>query len=125
MDRLHLGLLLYITPERYEAYGPGSKEEKREVAKKSDDFSYGVLLWEVRERECPFKGMPTKAIQFKITSGCKLPDGSEHAPPFYNRLLNDCTASDPEIRPSFRDINEAFSRQDFSELAGEDDSFCM
>eukprot|EP00118_Oscarella_pearsei_P016885 m.164665 g.164665 ORF g.164665 m.164665 type:complete len:84 (+) comp38885_c0_seq15:2059-2310(+) len=75
-----------------------------DVAKKSDVFSYGVILWEIRERKFPFAGMPTSAIQYAITSGKKLPEGNAEAPLFYNSLINDCTAYEPKFRPSFCDI---------------------
>ena len=42
----------YIAPERYNAipYAEGDLSEKTKVAKKSDVYSYGVVLWEIIER---------------------------------------------------------------------------
>eukprot|EP00118_Oscarella_pearsei_P019837 m.213150 g.213150 ORF g.213150 m.213150 type:complete len:666 (+) comp39784_c0_seq14:145-2142(+) len=106
------GTVAYISPERYEVetYGSGSKEEKMEIAKKSDVFSYGVLLWKIRERKCPFEGMDSKVIQHKIRSGETLPLGNGNAPESYNNLLINCAAFRPADRPSFSDIVECLQK---------------
>eukprot|EP00118_Oscarella_pearsei_P008027 m.40396 g.40396 ORF g.40396 m.40396 type:complete len:663 (+) comp32964_c0_seq1:147-2135(+) len=98
------GTVAYIAPERYEAYGDGSKEEKREAAKKSDVFSYGVLLWEIKERTFPFEGMSKKIVQHKIRSGDKLPEGIVAAPNGFRRLIEACSAFDTRSRPSFATV---------------------
>eukprot|EP00118_Oscarella_pearsei_P015684 m.143128 g.143128 ORF g.143128 m.143128 type:complete len:230 (+) comp38378_c0_seq24:865-1554(+) len=99
------GTVAYIAPERYEAspYGIGDSEEKREVAKKSDVFSFGVLLWEIRERGL-FKSLPEKAIYFRFKSGDGLPKGKHVGPRDYDQLVTDCTAFDPNQRPAFPDV---------------------
>ena len=55
------GTVTYIAPERYHSvtYGAEDGEEKREIAKRSDVFSYGILLWEIKERERPYEGIRT------------------------------------------------------------------
>eukprot|EP00118_Oscarella_pearsei_P024378 m.305361 g.305361 ORF g.305361 m.305361 type:complete len:645 (+) comp40859_c0_seq6:2504-4438(+) len=98
------GTVAFIAPERYNAYGSGSLKEKEEVAKKSDVFSYGVLLWAIRERKYPFEGMPEIAIGIQISSGRGLPEGTSQAPDVYNQLVKDCSAFDPKSRPSFTEV---------------------
>ena len=55
------GTVTYIAPERYQSvtYGTEDGKEKREIAKKSDVFSYGILLWEIKERDRPYEGRYT------------------------------------------------------------------
>eukprot|EP00118_Oscarella_pearsei_P020063 m.216193 g.216193 ORF g.216193 m.216193 type:complete len:324 (+) comp39854_c0_seq5:141-1112(+) len=96
------GTVAFIAPERY--YCSNSKDDKREIAKKSDVFSYGVLLWEIRERDLPFRGMKRDDISQHIKTGIRLPMGSQKAPVYFNELLEDCTTFEPKKRPSFADV---------------------
>ena len=53
------GTVTHIAPERYSEhpYGDGDEEDVViDLAKKSDVYSYGVLLWEIRERCHPYQG---------------------------------------------------------------------
>ena len=53
------GTVTHISPERYSEhpYGDGDEKDVRiDLAKKSDVYSYGVLLWEIRERKHPYQG---------------------------------------------------------------------
>eukprot|EP00118_Oscarella_pearsei_P020617 m.224724 g.224724 ORF g.224724 m.224724 type:complete len:174 (+) comp40002_c0_seq21:2-523(+) len=104
------GTTAYIAPERYNSYGPGSKEEKEEIAKKSDVFSYGVLLWQIRERKYPYEGMPKDAIANKIREGERLPEGPSPAPDGYNELIIHCSAFDPKERWSFAKVVECLGK---------------
>ncbi|XP_065845490.1 probable serine/threonine-protein kinase DDB_G0271682 [Oscarella lobularis] len=85
------GTVAYIAPERYRAefHEGGSRRVKIEEARKSDVYSYGVLLWEIRERSPPYKGLPKYAIHLKAEQGARLPKGqaASQAPPHYNSLL--------------------------------------
>eukprot|EP00118_Oscarella_pearsei_P016122 m.151182 g.151182 ORF g.151182 m.151182 type:complete len:146 (+) comp38574_c0_seq16:2939-3376(+) len=100
------GTVAYIAPERYqvETYGTKNSKEKREIAKKSDVFSYGVLLWEVRERQRPFKGMPHVAAHLHIKTGGELPKKTAYAPKGFNDIEDKCTLLDPTGRPSFAEV---------------------
>ena len=118
------GTAMYIAPERYQSvtYGTEDGEEKREIAKRSDVFSYGILLWEIKERDRPYKGihayitgffvftcffcqgMPNEAIHLHTKTGGRLPEGKVEAPRDYTTLLNDCVRFNPLERPSFDNI---------------------
>eukprot|EP00118_Oscarella_pearsei_P023960 m.294466 g.294466 ORF g.294466 m.294466 type:complete len:127 (+) comp40748_c1_seq15:135-515(+) len=100
------GTVAYVAPERYFAYGPGTKEEKMEIAKKSDVFSFGVLLWEILERRAPFEGVENDTIRFLIKSGEPLPapQTTGNVPPSYIELLKVCSSKDPHVRPSFAKV---------------------
>ena len=117
------GTAMYIAPERYLSvtYGTEDSEQKREVAKKSDVFSYGILLWEIKERDRPYKGiyalttrlallncfckeMPPVSIHLHTQAGGQLPEGKVEAPEAYTALLKDCVRFNPLERPSFDDV---------------------
>ncbi|XP_065846164.1 uncharacterized protein [Oscarella lobularis] len=100
------GTAMYIAPERYQSvtYGTEDGEEKREIAKRSDVFSYGILLWEIKERDRPYKGMPNEAIHLHTKTGGRLPEGKVEAPRDYATLLYDCVRFNPLERPSFDSI---------------------
>eukprot|EP00118_Oscarella_pearsei_P010478 m.64538 g.64538 ORF g.64538 m.64538 type:complete len:655 (+) comp35260_c0_seq3:197-2161(+) len=108
------GTVAYIAPERYEADCSGSREEKVEVAKKSDVFSFGVLLWEIQERKYPFEDMIKDVIRFHIKSGGKLPKGGVDAPKGYNKLVKSCSAFDPASRPDFQSVIKRLLKDDTS-----------
>ncbi|XP_065846679.1 probable serine/threonine-protein kinase drkC isoform X2 [Oscarella lobularis] len=100
------GTVTYIAPERYQlvTYGTEDGKEKREIAKKSDVFSYGILLWEIKERDRPYEGMPNEAIHLRTKEGCPLPKGKVEAPRDYTSLLSNCVRFNPLERPSFDEI---------------------
>ena len=52
------GTVAYIAPERYRAafHEGGTRRVIIEKARKADVYSYGVLLWEIRERTLAYKG---------------------------------------------------------------------
>ena len=52
------GTVAYIAPERYriDPHEGGARRVKIDEARKADVYSYGVLLWEIREKKRPYKG---------------------------------------------------------------------
>ena len=52
------GTVAYIAPERYrvDSHEGGERRVRLEEARKVDVYSYGVLLWEIREKTRPYKG---------------------------------------------------------------------
>ena len=52
------GTVTHIAPERYSdrPYGDGDDRSKLDLARKADVYSYGVVLWEIREKQHPYKG---------------------------------------------------------------------
>ncbi|KAL6062207.1 Vascular endothelial growth factor receptor 2 [Balamuthia mandrillaris] len=74
-------------------------------SEKSDVWSYGVCLWEIVTRgEEPFKGMaPVKAALHICERGIKL-DIPESAPTVLAEIITQCWATQPEERPTFKEI---------------------
>ncbi|XP_065841442.1 uncharacterized protein [Oscarella lobularis] len=101
------GTVAYIAPERYRAefHEGGSRRVKIEEARKADVYSYGVLLWEIRERRPPYKGVPNVVVHSEVQKGTRLPEGqaASQAPPHYTSLLYKCTDLSPDARPTFRE----------------------
>ncbi|XP_065845649.1 uncharacterized protein [Oscarella lobularis] len=107
-DSAPSGTVTHVAPERYSRrpYGAGDDEVVRKVlAKKSDVYSYGVLLWEIRERTHPYQGTDRDTIRYLVRTGEKLPEGEAlNVPPFFDDLMTKCTQFDPQNRPMFDDI---------------------
>lgn len=94
---------------------------------KADVYAFGVLLWELMERQRPHAGMDGFQVQTQwvldpwsmVLSPPKVPDGlapqQRQVMEVLSDLVGQCTAWDPKARPSFKSIlsilREA-SRQD-------------
>ena len=61
------GTASFIAPERYhkEPYGFGSKQLKK--ARKADVYSYGVVLWVIREKCLPYQGSFSSLLQIIVS----------------------------------------------------------
>eukprot|EP00118_Oscarella_pearsei_P008460 m.43660 g.43660 ORF g.43660 m.43660 type:complete len:655 (+) comp33462_c0_seq5:190-2154(+) len=119
-DAIPSGTVAYIAPERYQIvpYECEESEERKEVAKKSDVFSYGVLLWEIREKEHPFKGNESIVVHMHIKSGKGLPEGRLSAPDGFDELVKVCSSFRPEDRPLFTQVTKQLGKilRKFTEL---------
>ncbi|XP_008122413.2 mitogen-activated protein kinase kinase kinase 21 isoform X1 [Anolis carolinensis] len=75
-------------------------------SKGSDIWSYGVLLWELLTGEVPYRGIDGLAVAYGVAvNKLTLPIPSTCPEPFA-KLMKDCWAQDPHIRPSFTLILE-------------------
>ncbi|XP_042302499.1 mitogen-activated protein kinase kinase kinase 21 isoform X2 [Sceloporus undulatus] len=78
-------------------------------SKGSDIWSYGVLLWELLTGEVPYRGIDGLAVAYGVAvNKLTLPIPSTCPEPFA-KLMKECWAQDPHIRPSFTLILEQLS----------------
>lgn len=71
---------------------------------KADVFSYGIILWELLSRECPYEGMTAIQCALAVLNRDKRPDIPKWCPPQLHALIKSCVKKDPEERPSFWQI---------------------
>ncbi|XP_065841489.1 receptor-interacting serine/threonine-protein kinase 2-like isoform X2 [Oscarella lobularis] len=95
------GTVLYIAPERYSAsYKPTANSRT-----KPDIYSFGVMLWEIRERRRPFDGETNRLVLHHLArTGKAVPIAQSPCPGGYEDLGEKCYSRDPESRPSFDEI---------------------
>jgi serine/threonine protein kinase len=68
---------------------------------KADVFSYGIILWELLSRECPYEGMTAIQCALAVLNRDKRPDIPKWCPPAFHALIKACVKKDPSERPDF------------------------
>ncbi|CAJ1942400.1 unnamed protein product [Cylindrotheca closterium] len=71
---------------------------------KADVYSYGIIVWELLSRECPYDGMSPIQCALAVLNRDKRPDIPKWCPPQLHALIKSCTKKDPAQRPSFDQI---------------------
>ncbi|KAF0392213.1 kinase-like protein [Gigaspora margarita] len=92
------GVAAYIDPKCFE----GSKYKR---GKKSDIFSFGVILWEISSGKPPFQSFNQEYIQVQRYLG-KREEPIEGTPELYIQLYERCWDRDPNKRPKLDDVSE-------------------
>jgi len=90
----NIGPIKWMSPESL---------EKKHYSKKSDIFSYGVVLYEIVAREEPWKGVAPGAVAYKVISGERLSIPSS-SPPVLTQIMESCWSHNPQDRPEFLEI---------------------
>lgn len=75
---------------------------------KVDVYSYGFLLWEILTKETPFRGLTPLQIQHEVCDENRRPLLPQNSPPKLKQLIKSCWDKDPEKRPDFDFIIDAF-----------------
>ncbi|CAL8465122.1 g4657 [Coccomyxa elongata] len=88
------GTIAYVAPEVL---------QRGVMAMPADVYSYSMLMLEVWNGELVYRGINIHQVLFQVFGGQK-PDVPGDMPAEYRALMEDCWATDPAVRPTFRDI---------------------
>jgi len=84
-----------------------------EVDKKSDVYSYSIIIWELLTRRVPWEGFTHDQIEENVCKGSRLPvlpnDGTDQPRTILIDLMKSCWAHPPAQRPSFNQIYTSLS----------------
>eukprot|EP00027_Filamoeba_sp_ATCC50430_P009694 CAMPEP_0168557866 /NCGR_PEP_ID=MMETSP0413-20121227/9660_1 /TAXON_ID=136452 /ORGANISM="Filamoeba nolandi, Strain NC-AS-23-1" /LENGTH=705 /DNA_ID=CAMNT_0008588939 /DNA_START=117 /DNA_END=2234 /DNA_ORIENTATION=+ len=71
---------------------------------KSDVWSFGVVMWELLARQEPYPDLdPVEAAMSVVHEGLRL-EAPQGTPPGLDNIMKQCWSTDPESRPSFKEI---------------------
>ncbi|KAF0530603.1 kinase-like protein [Gigaspora margarita] len=90
------GLPAYLEPQSL-------KNPKYKRDKKSDIYSFGVIMWEISSGTVPFKDDDYFNIALKIVNG-ERETPAINTPPQYSKLYKICWEADPEERPEISSV---------------------
>ncbi|CAK7355419.1 unnamed protein product [Dovyalis caffra] len=74
------------------------------VSEKVDVFSFSIVLWEILTGEEPYANMHYGAIIGGIVNNSLRPTIPSHCDSEWRRLMEQCWAPNPAVRPSFTEI---------------------
>jgi len=98
---------------------PESLQENT-YSKKTDVYSYGVVIWEIVTRQVPWRGINMKVILEKTIKGERLPIPSD-CPKSLKDLMEKCWKHDPLQRPQFTEICDFLHEEEYGNRALLDD----
>eukprot|EP00536_Pseudo-nitzschia_multiseries_P002823 jgi/Psemu1/294978/fgenesh1_pm.39_\ len=76
----------------------------RNYDEKADVYSFGIIVWELLSRECPYEGMTAIQCALAVLNRDKRPEIPKWCPPGLHALIKSCTKKNPSERPSFAEI---------------------
>jgi len=91
----NLGPVAWMAPESL---------SKQIYSRKSDAWSFGIVVWEVCTQETPHLGMQLIDLAVKIRDQHISPPLSPSFPSVLSKICQQCWLFDPDQRPDFTDI---------------------
>ncbi|OEU15056.1 flag-tagged protein kinase [Fragilariopsis cylindrus CCMP1102] len=76
----------------------------RSYDEKADIYSFGIIVWELLTRECPYEGMTAIQCALAVLNRDKRPEIPKWCPPQLHALIKSCIKTEPSERPSFPQI---------------------
>jgi len=76
----------------------------RSYDEKADVFSFGIIVWELLSRECPYDGMTAIQCALAVLNRDKRPEIPKWCPPGLHALIKSCIRKDPSERPTFAEV---------------------
>lgn len=100
-----IGTPAYIDPQCH-------VQERYKRSKKSDIFSFGMVLWEISSEKEPFAREKDFQVVLKISHGGreKVVAGT---PESYSKLYKECWDQEPEKRPNIEEVVETLENNEF------------
>ena len=77
---------------------------------KVDVYSFGILLWEMITKQCPFDGLAWAQIMCVVVMKKQRPPIPDDLDPALKELISNCWDPEPTKRPTFAEIVKKFSR---------------
>ena len=76
----------------------------RSYDEKADVYSFGIIVWELLSRECPYEGMTAIQCALAVLNRDKRPEIPKWCPPGLHALIKSCIKKEPSDRPTFTEI---------------------